>query len=125
MTHKCFADGCQAQVRADRMMCFKHWRMVPPDIQRQIWRHWQKDRREHLKWAARAFYAVAVAERRYQRLEDGVFVNLAKHQMEVDIPLLLERLGVPDTPANRERVLVGAKQAFAEKFPEVPTIESR
>lgn len=39
--HKCVAVGCVIDVPADRLMCNRHWRKVPHDIQRRVWAHYQ------------------------------------------------------------------------------------
>src|SRR5215217_8839078 len=31
-THECPVDGCRARVGHDKLMCLKHWRMVPADM---------------------------------------------------------------------------------------------
>lgn len=41
MSHTCHADGCHAAVPPKLFMCLKHWRMVPRDMQRAIWRHYR------------------------------------------------------------------------------------
>lgn len=40
--HKCPVEGCRhTDVADDRVMCFKHWGMVPRDLQNQVYR-WAK-----------------------------------------------------------------------------------
>jgi hypothetical protein len=39
--HECHATGCTKQVPPAYLMCGKHWKMVPADIQRRIWQHYQ------------------------------------------------------------------------------------
>ena len=39
--HCCKAVGCAAQVPRGVLMCRNHWRMVPLDLQRLIWRRWK------------------------------------------------------------------------------------
>lgn len=36
--HKCIADGCSRMVPHGMAMCGRHWRLVPPDIQRTVYR---------------------------------------------------------------------------------------
>jgi len=59
-------------------MCFKHWRMVPPEIQRLIWKHYRPgqevDKRPsdvYLIVARRAVQAVAEEERQRRILYDS------------------------------------------------------
>lgn len=37
-THKCAAIGCTKQVKEDYLMCYAHWKLVPKDIQDEVWR---------------------------------------------------------------------------------------
>jgi hypothetical protein len=36
--HPCRADECSEQVEAKHAMCLRHWRMVPKDLQRALYR---------------------------------------------------------------------------------------
>lgn len=38
MTHTCHAHGCAVPVPPKMLMCGRHWRMVPREIQLQVWR---------------------------------------------------------------------------------------
>ena len=38
MKHTCHARGCGKNVPPRLLMCLPHWRMVPRDLQRAIWR---------------------------------------------------------------------------------------
>jgi hypothetical protein len=35
--HVCHAEGCNTPVPPKMLMCLKHWRMVPRDLQRRVW----------------------------------------------------------------------------------------
>lgn len=35
--HRCHAKGCTVSTKPEMLMCLKHWRMVPRDIQRRVW----------------------------------------------------------------------------------------
>lgn len=35
--HVCHADGCNVEVPPRMLMCLRHWRMVPRDLQRRVW----------------------------------------------------------------------------------------
>ena len=39
--HHCHARGCTAQVPPAHLMCARHWRMVPKELQTQVWEHYQ------------------------------------------------------------------------------------
>ncbi len=67
--HRCHARGCTTEVAARLLMCRKHWRMVPRDLQRGVWAHYvdgQEVRKdptpEYLEAADRAIDAVAEKE---------------------------------------------------------------
>jgi hypothetical protein len=36
--HRCPTAGCENQVAADQLVCLKHWRLVPRDLQRALCR---------------------------------------------------------------------------------------
>jgi hypothetical protein len=38
--HKCHAEGCPAIIATHLLMCRRHWRMVPPQIQRSVYQSW-------------------------------------------------------------------------------------
>jgi hypothetical protein len=39
--HECHAKGCSRQVPPALLMCARHWKMVPRNIQKAIWTHYQ------------------------------------------------------------------------------------
>jgi hypothetical protein len=39
--HLCHAKGCTVEVPPKMLMCRRHWRMVPRDLQDTIWRHFR------------------------------------------------------------------------------------
>ena len=39
--HTCHARGCDRRVPPRMLMCFSHWRMVPRDLQREVWATYQ------------------------------------------------------------------------------------
>lgn len=40
--HICHAIGCARPIPRSLLMCVRHWRMVPRDIQKLIWRHYRR-----------------------------------------------------------------------------------
>lgn len=50
-THRCPIGDCPAQVPHERLMCPRHWRLVPPSLKRALYRAWHggagADSREH------------------------------------------------------------------------------
>jgi len=43
-THVCPINGCQRQVPDHHLMCPRHWRTVPADVQRRLYRAWDRGR---------------------------------------------------------------------------------
>lgn len=44
-THRCPVDDCAIDVAADKLMCQKHWRMVPKDTQDDVYITWRRSNR--------------------------------------------------------------------------------
>ena len=38
IVHTCHAEGCAEVIDAERLMCRAHWRKVPRDLQKAVWR---------------------------------------------------------------------------------------
>ena len=71
MNHFCHATGCNKPVPSKLLMCLRHWRMVPRDIQRSVWRHYRPGQEidkcpthEYLEVMKQAIDAVARVEGR-------------------------------------------------------------
>lgn len=71
MSHVCHAEGCRRIVDPKLLMCARHWRMVPKDLQREVWRTYvpgQETRKDptdaYLAAYRRAVNAVAALEGR-------------------------------------------------------------
>lgn len=64
--HTCHIPNCTAAVPPERLMCVKHWRMVPRDLQRDVWRHYRKgqcdDKNPSTAWLNAAHAAIAAVE---------------------------------------------------------------
>ena len=43
-THTCPVEGCIAVVAHDKLMCRRHWHLVPPDLQAAVYNHWHRGR---------------------------------------------------------------------------------
>lgn len=54
--HQCPAPRCNQSVPQSRLMCGRHWRLVPEDLKRTIYREYPKRSAE---WAAACAAAVA------------------------------------------------------------------
>lgn len=40
-THECPAARCLVRVAAHQLMCRKHWKLVTPAMQREVYRTWK------------------------------------------------------------------------------------
>ncbi len=72
MSHTCHADNCKKEVPPKMFMCLAHWKMVPKDMQRNIWHHYrpgqERDKRptiNYLKATKMARCMVAFKEKGY------------------------------------------------------------
>lgn len=69
--HRCHAKGCQFVVPPKRLMCRKHWFMVPHPLRQAVWDHYRLGQEvtkdpsaEYLEAARLAIEAVAEKEGR-------------------------------------------------------------
>ena len=66
--HHCHARGCMVTTKPEMLMCLRHWRMVPRDLQRRVWATYRAgqcdDMEPSREWFTAADAAIAyVAER--------------------------------------------------------------
>lgn len=68
--HRCHARGCETEVPPKLFMCSAHWKRVPRDLQKRVWREYRvgqeirKDPSEaYLRATTAAIEAVAAKER--------------------------------------------------------------
>jgi len=73
MTHRCHARGCNVAVPPKRLMCRRHWFMVPREIRNRVWATYSPGQEitktpssQYLDAAFAAIEAVAKAEGRSQ-----------------------------------------------------------
>ena len=69
MAHECHAIECHTPVPPSRLMCLKHWRMVPRAIQKRVWAEYRPGQEvdkqpttEYLRIMQMAINAVAIRE---------------------------------------------------------------
>lgn len=69
--HLCHAEGCLTAVPPRLLMCLKHWRLVPADLQNEVWRTYRRGQEvskdpsgEYMIAQKAAVEAVAIAEGR-------------------------------------------------------------
>lgn len=70
--HHCHARGCEIPTKPEILMCLAHWRKVPKELQRAVWRHYRAgqcdDKQPSKEWHAAADAAIkAVAEKEAAR----------------------------------------------------------
>ena len=41
MAHVCHAEGCDTPVPPKLLMCLKHWRRVPKQLQAAVWNNYR------------------------------------------------------------------------------------
>ena len=42
MSHTCHADNCQKNIAPKLFMCLQHWKMVPKDMQNNVWNNYRQ-----------------------------------------------------------------------------------
>jgi hypothetical protein len=61
--HTCHARGCTMLVPPERLMCGRHWKMVPPELQKAVWHHYRAgqcdDKDVTAEWHTAADAAIA------------------------------------------------------------------
>jgi hypothetical protein len=69
MKHTCHAIGCSEEVPPKKLMCLRHWRMVPDELKVKVYEAYvvgqcdtKKPSRIYLEYARRAITAVRQAE---------------------------------------------------------------
>lgn len=60
MDHHCHARGCKVNVPPERLMCLRHWRLVPRTLQRAVWANYRDGQCDD-KQPSRAWFAAADA----------------------------------------------------------------
>lgn len=70
MTHRCHARGCSTPVRPELLMCYPHWRKVPPRLQRLVWATYRPGQCDD-KQPSRAWHDAASAAIGFVALLEG------------------------------------------------------
>jgi len=76
--HHCHARGCRKVTKPEMLMCFAHWKMVSPELQKAVWANYRTgqcdDKKPSEAWhkaADAAINAVAVKEGRVINVKVG------------------------------------------------------
>lgn len=71
MIHTCHAEGCNARVAPQMLMCRPHWYMVPKPIRDRIWDTYRDgqcgDKQPSAEWLEAARAAIEAVARRENR----------------------------------------------------------
>lgn len=65
MAHECHANFCNTPCRPEHLMCARHWRMVPMDVQERVYSYYvpgqcQDNPRPTREWLDSAYLAIAI-----------------------------------------------------------------
>ncbi len=69
--HKCHAIECDVKTHPSKLMCPKHWAMVPDDIQREVVKHFRRDQCEGLVRPSKFWLKAARAAINHVRFKEG------------------------------------------------------
>lgn len=67
--HKCHAIGCKREIAPKFLMCPPHWRLVPKEIQREIWRRYRPGQEIDKRPSTEYIYCVREAQLAVQKIE--------------------------------------------------------
>lgn len=56
--HECPIEGCARRVSSHQLLCARHWRAVPRDLQRDLYRTWDRGRGAGTEAHDQAMHAV-------------------------------------------------------------------
>ncbi|HEX4135885.1 MAG TPA: hypothetical protein VHY84_14820 [Bryobacteraceae bacterium] len=77
LKHTCNAESCRRLILVKFLMCYEHWAMVPPSLQKDVWRTWHEGlRRNQIHPTLEYAIAVAAAVRAVTEAEGRKAVQL-------------------------------------------------
>lgn len=80
--HHCHAVGCTKEIKPELLMCLKHWRHVPREIQKRVWATYRPgqcdDKSPSIQWHIAADAAIEAVR---IRLIDGRRNPLSKDEI--------------------------------------------
>lgn len=81
--HVCHAHGCSKPVPPRLLMCAPHWRAVPAEIQRAVWREYRagQERRKDPSRRYLAVQALAVARVAFRPNDEGAAASAAPYML--------------------------------------------
>lgn len=105
-THTCHAFACITKCRPEHLMCAYHWRMVPPELQREVWRHYRPGQCDDMRPSKEWFYAADMAIAAVARKEGHEVAARVAERMAVQwgTPAAPEPPAGPPKPSALARV---------------------
>jgi hypothetical protein len=67
--HHCHALGCTEPTKPELLMCYRHWKMVPRDLQRAVWRNYREGQCDDKQPSREWFWAAKAAIDAVARIE--------------------------------------------------------
>ncbi len=62
MSHLCHANNCIKEVPPKMFMCLKHWKMVPKNVQADIWKNYRRGQEIDKRPTKRYLYVTGIAK---------------------------------------------------------------
>lgn len=69
--HHCHAKGCDVAVEPNLLMCLRHWRRVPRQLQKAVWKFYRPGQEEDKAPSAEYIAAARAAIEAVAKLESG------------------------------------------------------
>lgn len=121
MSHHCHAEGCTARVPPRMFACRRHWRMVPPQLQRDLWNVYregqEKDKQittAYLLVQLRCRYQIALVENNQPALTKVArLLGLAMGMLEGQVRTLDEAQAW-ESPLSRGALIQAVDLIIAE-----------
>jgi hypothetical protein len=85
MAHTCHAIACKLPVPPERLMCLRHWRRVPKELQRAVWRTYRVGQCDDLSPSSAYCDAGQAAVRAVAQAEGRVVTGLEPEMKLYDV----------------------------------------
>ena len=85
----CYAIGCTAQIYRDKLMCSRHWRMVPPSLQVAVYRalsQWKASARGSFNAYVLATYRAQLAVAETKDIDAAIIARLRNNIASIEAP---------------------------------------
>src|SRR5262245_58739568 len=108
--HQCQAEGCQKLINLGLLMCLDHWRLVPAELQRQVWKHYRRGQEHDGKPSEDYLAAARAAVEAVAQVEQAQIVAQTVGTSPEEIQALAERA----TAFEVERDIFGNRKGEME-----------